>query len=242
MYRASQPLAINVYSWTAGTEALYLLRATNGTQFEFAARQLHSTNAERSGIVAPSIYSTYQAPARNTLLEAGVAHNCTGAAAQSYPPYCEMQYRFEVVDGIGSLGATNEYQVSIADMVRYIALGSSTLALHVAAARTGGVLPDSFLVCGSARAYPKAFCGTDAQTLTAEYRANDALPQMLKVAFFTETAASRVRDGEQPWALPTFQWQAGSGIGIAHGGLMRLDLAYGSQGARLWFGLKGQTF
>lgn len=238
VYRASQPLAINVYSWTAGTEALYLLRATNGTQFELALRQLHSTNAEPSGIVAPSIYSTYQAPARNTLLEAGIAHNCSGAAAPLYPPYCEMQYRFEVLDGIGWLGATNEYQVYVADVARYIAVGPSTLAFHVAAARTGGVLPDSFLVCGSARAYPKAFCGTDAQTLTAEYRANDALPQKLKVVFFAETAASRVREGEQPWALPTFQWHAGSGMGIVYGGLVRLDLAYGSQGARLWFGVK----
>lgn len=242
-YRASAPLATNVDSWTAGTEARYLERETNGTQYEFAVRQQRSTDAQPSGIVAPSLYSTYKAPARNTLLEAGLAHACAGAATQLlYPPYCYLQYRFAILDGVGGLGATSEYQVYNADIAGYVTVGPSTLALHAATARTGGVLPDSLLVCGDARAYPKAFCGTDAQTLTAEYRIDDELPKILKLDVFTETTANRVRGGDQPWALPAFQWHADSGIGIVYRGIARLDLAYGSQGARLSFALKGESY
>jgi len=243
VYRESQPVASNIYSWTVVAQALYLVRSTNGTQFEVASAKARTTGAEPTGIVAPSLYSTYNAPAHNTLLEAGLSHACAGAITQQlYPPFCNLQYRFGFVDGIGWLGATNEYQIYVVDAARYIAVGPSTLALHVAEARTGGVLPDSFLVCGAARAYPKPFCGTDAQTLTAEYRIDDRLPPKVELVLFTETAASRVRGGNQSWALPSYQWHAGSGIGIVYRGTVRLDLAYGSQGARLWFGFKGATF
>ncbi|MBV8529996.1 MAG: hypothetical protein JO104_01645 [Candidatus Eremiobacteraeota bacterium] len=243
VYRESEPVEANVQSWTAGAQALYLVRATNGEQYEFGAGTLHSTSAQATGIVAPSLYSTYKAPARNTLLEAGYSRACGGAGTQQlFPPYCSLQYRFEFVDGIGGLGATNEYQIYVADVAGYVAVGPSTLALHAAEARTGGVLPDSFLVCGAARAYPKPFCGTDAQTLTAEYRVDDRLLPKLEFVVFSETAASRVRGGEQPWALPSYQWHAGSGIGLVYRGAVRLDLAYGSEGARLWFGFKGATF
>ena len=243
VYRESEPVVTNVYSWTAGAQALYLARSTNGMQFELALGKLRTTGAEPTGIVAPSLYSTYHAPGLNTLLEAGLSRACAGAATQQlYPPYCYVQYRFEVVDGIGWLGATNEYQIYVVDVAGYVAVSPSTLALHVAEARSGGVLSDSFLVCGAARAYPKPFCGTDAQTLTAEYRVDDRLPRRVELVLFTETAASRVRGGDQPWALPTYQWHAGSGIGVVYRGMVRLDLAYGSQGARLWFGFKGATF
>lgn len=243
VYRESQPVVTNVYSWAVGPQALYLARSTNGTQFEFGLGTLRTNSAEPTGIVAPSLYSTYNATAHNTLLEAGASRACTGAVTQRlYPPYCNVQYRLEFVDGIGGLGATNEYQVYVADVAGYVAAGPSTVALHAAEARTGGVLSDSFLVCSAARAYPKPFCGTDAQTLTAEYRVNDRLPPKIELVLFTETAASRVRGGDQPWALPSYQWHAGSGIGIVYRGMVRLDLAYGSQGARLWFGLKGATF
>jgi len=243
VYRASAPVAINVYSWTAGAQALYSMRATNGTQFEFGVGKIHTTEAEPTGIVAPSLYSTYNAPAQNSLLVAGLSHACAGAATQRlYPPYCNVQYRFDAADGIGWLGATNEYQIYVADVAGYIAVGTSTLALHAAQARSGGVLSDSFLLCAAARAYPKAFCGTDAQTLTAEYRVNDRRAPKVELVMFTETAASRVRGGDQPWALPSYQWHAGSGIGIVYRGIVRLDLAYGSQGGRLWFGLRGATF
>ena len=243
VYRETAPVATDVYSWTAGAQALYRVRATNGTQFGFALGKIRTTGAQPSGIVAPSLYSTYNAPARNTLLEAGLSRACAGAATQQlYPPYCNLQYRFGIVDAIPWLSATNEYQIYNVDVAGYIAVHASTLALHAAEARTGGVLSDSFLMCSAARAYPKAFCGTDAQTLTAEYRVDDRLAPTVELILFTETAASRVRGGDQPWALPTYQWHAGSGIGIVFRGMLRLDLAYGSQGARLWFGFKGATF
>jgi len=242
-YRETAPVATDVYSWTAGAQALYRVRATDGTQFEFSLAKIRATGAEPSGIAAPSLYSTYNAPARNTLLGAGLSRACAGAATQQlYPPYCTLQYSFGVVDAIRWLGATNEYQIYNVDAAGYIAVGASTLALRAAEARSGGLLSDSFLMCGAARAYPKAFCGTDAQTLTAEYRINDRLPPNVELVMFTETAASRVRGGDQPWALPTYLWHAGSGIGIVYRGMLRLDLAYGSQGARLWFGFKGATF
>jgi len=78
--------------------------------------------------------------------------------------------------------------------------------------------------------------------LTAEYRVNDRRAPKVELVMFTETAASRVRGGDQRWAFPSYQWHAGSGIGIVYRGIVRLDLAYGSQGGRLWFGLRGATF
>jgi hypothetical protein len=242
VFRASEPLAINIYSWTAGSEALWLQHETNGDQLEFGMRTQHSTTADSSGIVAPSLYPTNEAPAKNTLLEAGLSHGCTAPSTQWYPPYCDMQYRFEAFDAIGVLGATSEYQTYIADVARYLAVGKSTLAFHAFAARTGGVVPDSFLVCGTARAYPKAFCGTDAQTLTAEYRLDDERADVIKFSFFTETTASRVRGGTQPWALPTFQWHPDSGVGVTYRNMLRVDLAYGTEGGRLSVALQGQTF
>lgn len=241
VFRESAPEAVNIYSWTAGTEALYLSRATNGTQLEFGVRQLRSTTADSTGIVAPSIYPTYKSPAHNTVLVAGLAHACT-MRGQWYPPYCDWQYRFQVSNAPGWFGATSVYQSYSGDVARYFAVGSSTLALHAFAARTGGVVPDSFLVCGTSRAYPKGFCGTDAQTLTAEYRLDDARPYVFKFAFFTETSANRIRGGNQPWALPTFQWHPDSGIGIIYRNSARIDIAYGQDGGRISFAIQGQTF
>jgi hypothetical protein len=242
VFRASYPLAINIYSWTAGSEALWLQHETNGDQLEFGVRTQHSTTADSSGITAPSLYATNEAPAKNTLLEAGLSHGCPVPSTQWYPPFCDMQYRVEAFDAIGVLGATSEYQSYIADVARYLSVGPSTLAFHAFAARTGGVVPDSFLVCGTARAYPKAFCGTDAQTLTAEYRLFDERSEIVKFSFFTETTASRVRGGTQPWALPTFQWHPDSGVGITYRNMLRVDLAYGTEGGRLSIALQGQTF
>jgi hypothetical protein len=242
VFRASQPLAINISSWNTGVEAALLRAKTNGTQLEFGVRETRSTTAQATGIVAPSIYQTSEAPARNTVLEGAFSHACTVPATKWYPPYCDMQFRVEAFDGLGWFGSTSEYQSYLADLVRYVAVGRSTLALHGAIARTGGVVPDSFLVCGLARAYPKAYCGTDANAVTAEFRLNDALPQPVKFAFFTETAASRVRGGTQAFAPPTFQWHPDSGVGIIYRGLLRLDIAYGQAGGRLSIALQGQTF
>jgi hypothetical protein len=242
VYRASQPLAVNIYSWVTGAEILYLIRDTRGTQLELGARAQRSTTAMSTGITSPFLYPTNLHPSRNTLLEAGYAHACPVPPTQWYPPHCYTQYRFEALDAIGGLGATNEFQIYIADAAQYIPVRLSTLAFHVAAARTGGVLPDSFLVCTSGvRGYPKAFCGTDAQTLQVEYRLSEAVPGPLHFVLFTETAASRIRGGSQVFALPAFQWHADSGIGLIYRGF-RLDYAYGTDGGRLTFELQGQSF
>jgi hypothetical protein len=240
-FRASEPKAINVYSWTTGQEALFLSQGTNGTQFEGGVRWARSTNELPSGIVAPSLYSTSTAPARTLGIVAGVTHACTTPPTRWYPPYCNAQYRFQVTDGIGGLGSTSLYRSVVGDVARYFPIGYSTLALHATAARTGGVLPDSFLVCATVRGYPKSFCGTDAQGMTAELRIDDAQSRPIEFVLFTETAASRVRRGDQPHALPYFTWHPDSGVGVMFH-LLRIDLAYGKAGSRLTFELKGQTF
>lgn len=242
VFRASQPLAINIYSWNTGVEAALLHGATNGTQFEVGVRETRSTTAQSTGIVSPYVYQTSKSPAHNTVLEAGYSHACPVPSSQWYPPYCHTQYRLEAFDALGWFGSTSEYRSYLADAAQYVAIGKSTLVLHGAEARTGGVVPDSFLVCAYVRAYPKAFCGTDAQQATVEFRIDDAQPQIFKLAIFTETASSRVRGGTQAFAPPTFQWHADSGIGIIFRNYFRLDLAYGSAGARLSFALQGQTY
>ncbi|MGA7357003.1 MAG: hypothetical protein WBW76_16380 [Candidatus Cybelea sp.] len=242
VFRASQPLAINIYSWNMGSEAALLRSATNGIQFEVGIRETRSTTAQPTGIVSPYIFQTSESPAHNTVLEAGYSYACPVPSSQWFPPYCHTQYRLEAFDSLGWFGSTSEYQSYLADAAQYVGVGKSTLVLHGSEARTGGVIPDSFLVCAYVRAYPKAFCGTDAQEATAEFRLNDALPQVFKFAFFTETASSRVRGGTQEFAPPTFQWHADSGVGIIFRNYIRVDIAYGSVGGRLSFALQGQTY
>ncbi len=240
-FRASEPKAINVYSWTVGKEALFLTQGTDGTQFEGGMRWSRSTNELSSGLVAPSLYPTNVAPARIAQLIAGVSHACTTPSWRWYPPYCSVQYRFQATDAIGGFGSTSRYRSLSGDVVRYFAVGGSTLALHATAARTGGVLPDSFLLCATVRGYPKSFCGTDAQGATAEYRINDAHNPPLEWVLFTETASSRVRNGTQSFAPPYFTWHPDSGIGLMYHAI-RFDLAYGKAGWRLTFELKGQLY
>jgi hypothetical protein len=242
VFRASQPLAINIYSWNMGSEAALLRSSTNGIQLEAGIRETRSTTAQPTGIVSPYIFQTSKSPAHNTVLEAGYSYACPVPSSQWYPPYCNTQYRLEAFDALGWFGSTSEYQSYLADAAQYIGVGKSTLVLHGSEARTGGVVPDSFLVCAYVRAYPKAFCGTDAQEATAEFRLNDALPQVFKFAFFTETASSRVRGGTQAFAPPTFQWHSDSGVGIIFRNYIRVDIAYGSAGGRLSFALQGQTY
>ena len=91
VFRASEPEAVSVFSWNAGQEALFLSQRTTGTQVEGGVRVVHSTDELPSNIVAPSIYSTYQAPARATQLIAAISHGCTTPATQWYPPYCGFQ-------------------------------------------------------------------------------------------------------------------------------------------------------
>ena len=241
VFRASEPEAVNVYSWNAGEEAVFLSQRVTGTQAEAGIRVLHSTDELPSNVVAPSVYSTYEAPAHSTQLTAGLSHGCTTPPTKWYPPYCGFQYRITASDAIGALGATSTYRVIAADAARYFAVGQSTFVLHGSIARTGGVIPDSFLVCATARAYPKQFCGTDAEGATAEFRLNDAKDRPLKFAVFTETAASRVRQSANANASPYFTWHPDTGIAVMFH-LLRVDLSYGKGGGRIFLELKGQSY
>jgi hypothetical protein len=242
VYRASQPLAVNVYSWGTGIEALYLMRNTNGSQVEFGIRELRTTSARPTFITAPSLYDTNTAPARNTVLMVGASHGCPVPPTQWHPPFCYTQYRVEAFDGIGGLGATTRYRTILADAAQYTKVGWSTLVLHGGIWRTGGVLPTSALVCATGlRGYAKGTCGTDANVLQAEFRIADARPGYWKAILFTETAASRVRGGDQAFAPPSFIWRADSGVGVMYRGV-RFNLAYGSQGGRITYELQGQLF
>ncbi len=242
-YRVSIPQAVTVYNWTSGGQVQYLRRGTAGTQFEIGLREERSTTNRSAGIIAPSVYPSDVAPARSTIAALGMSHACKpGPTGGWYAPFCHAQYRTFVADAIGGLGATSTFQFYAGDVAQYIPVRTSTLALHVAAARTGGVVPESRLVCIAAlRGYPEPFCGTDGTLLQAEYRLNDASVQHLKFVLFTETGSFRVRGGNQPWEPPTFQWHADSGAGIRYRGL-EVDVAHGSEGYRLNVGLSGQSF
>ena len=241
VFRASEPEAVNVYSWTAGEEALFLTQRDNGSQFETGVRVAHTSNELSSNLVAPSLYPTNVSWARTTQLLAGLTHGCTVPATHWYPPFCDMQYRFSVTDAIGGLGATSTYQVYAEDVVRYVGVGDSTLAVHASVVRSGGVVPDSFLVCATVRGYPKSFCGTDAEGITAEYRIDDQKNPKMEFVVFTETAASRVRQSENGNATPYFSWHPDTGVGVMFH-LLRIDVADGKAGMRLTFELRGQTF
>lgn len=242
VYRASQPLAINIYSFNSGAEAVFYQQGTNNNQLELGVRTVRTTTTLSTGIVAPSLYQTNLHPGRYTALEAGYSHNCGVPPTQWVPPFCLWQYRFQAADNIGVLGATGEYQSYIADVARYFRVGTSALVFHAASNRTGGVVPDSFLVCGNGlRGYPKPFCGTDSQVLQAEYRIAQAVPGPLHWVVFTETAASRIRGGTQSFAPSTFVWHPDSGFGFIYRGI-RLDFAWGNEGGRFTFELQGQTF
>lgn len=240
-YRATEPSPANVYSWNFGLDALYWIHGTTGTQLLLGARVQRSTSVISTGIVAPSLFPTSQRPAHNSLLEILYSHACSAAPTQWYPPFCSSQYHFTVLDTIGLFSNTSHYQVYIADFARYLPLRASTLALHVNVERTGGVLADSSLMCGSVRAYPRPFCGTDAQTLQAELRIADRIATPLHFVLFTETSASRVRGGSQALALPAFQWHPDSGVGVIYRGI-RINIATGMEGRRVTFELQGQSY
>ncbi len=240
--RISYPQAINVYSWTSGIEAVFLTQWTNGTQVEFGARRQHTSTSLSSGVLSPYVYPTSIAPAVNTVIEAGIDHACTVPPAHWHPPFCSIQYRIQGYDAIGGFGSTNEYASLLGDVAGYIKVDTSTLALHASVSRTGGVVPDSFLVCAAGlRAYPKSFCGTDGQVLMAELRLNDDHDQPVKLVLFTETGASRVRGSEVAYAPQTYTWHPDSGIGLIYHGI-RFDVGYGKAGGRFTFGLVGQLF
>ncbi len=241
VFRASEPVTQDIYSWVEGDEALYLVRGTNGTQVEFGFRTTRSTSVKPTYITAPSLIDTYDYAVRDTAIEAGLSHTCPVAPTRWYPPNCYVQYRFEAFDNIGGLGANSEYRSIFADVAQYTRLGSSTFVVHGAATRTGGVLPTSFLSCAYTFGYAKATCGTDTDLAQAEFRLADARPGPFKFILFTETASSRIRGGDQPFAPATFQWRADSGIGLQYRGF-RFNVASGSDGGRITYEVQGQLF
>jgi hypothetical protein len=242
-FRLSPPSGVTIDSWTVGVETQYLLRERNGNQFEAGLREERSTSNPPSGIVSPFVRPSSLGPARSTLAEIGVSHACDrGPTGGWYPPYCRTQYRATIDDAVGGLGATSDFQVYVADVAHYIPVRTSTLALHAVVGRTGGVLPESRLLCiATLRAFPEPFCGTDGSLFQAEYRIRDAATQPLKFVLFTETGANRIRGGHQPLAPPAFQWHADSGIEIRYRGVL-IDIARGSEGYRLNLTLAAQAF
>jgi hypothetical protein len=115
------------------------------------------------------------------------------------------------------------------------------LVFHGALNRTGGVLATSGLLCAYTFGYAKATCGTDTNLVQTEFRIADARPGPLKFILFTETASSRIRGGDQPYAPSTYQWRADSGVGIQYRGF-RFNVASGSQGGRITYEVQGQLF
>ncbi len=241
VFRATEPLTEDIYSWITGNEIVYLVHGTNGNQFEFGIRNSKSTSAKSTYITAPSLYDTYYKPARTTTLEVGVSHRCPVPPTEWYPPHCYLQYRAEGFDAIGGLGATSEYRTILVDAAQYNRIGSSTLVFHGAVTRSGGIVPTSGLLCAYTFGYAKATCGTDANLVQAEFRIADGRPGPLKFVLFTETASSRIRGGDQPFAPSTFQWRADSGVGVMYKGF-RFNVAYGNQGGRITYEVLGQLF
>jgi hypothetical protein len=241
VFRASEPVTQDIYSWVEGDEALYLVRGTSGTQVEVGFRTTRSTSAKPTYIVAPSLIDTYDHAVRTTTLEAGLSHTCPVAPTRWYPPNCYLQYRLEAFDNIGGLGANTEYRSLLADVAQYNRIGSSTLVIHGAINRTGGVLPTSLLLCAYTFGYAKATCGTDANLIQTEFRIADARPGPFKFILFTETASSRIRGGDQFFAPSTYQWRADSGVGLQYRGF-RFNIASGSAGGRITYEVQGQLF
>jgi hypothetical protein len=187
------------------------------------------------------VYDTSRAPAQNTHVEAGVLHGCLDGT-RLYPPFCSFQYRAGIADAIGGFGSTSKYQLYTGGAAGYARVGHSTLAAQVLFTRSGGVLPDSTLACSAARAYPKPFCGTDAQLLEAEYRIADTLAQKVKFTVFFEDAAARIRGELLPVATSQFQWHSDAGIAVSYRNMVQINLAYGSAGGRVTFAFQGSSF
>jgi hypothetical protein len=237
--RADQPFTQEIYSWLQGPEALYLDRRTNGTQLEFGLRATRATSASSTYITAPSVLDTYATPARSTTLEVGYSHACP--LPRLYPPYCYLQYRLEGLDSIGGLGANNFWRAGFVDLAQYNRVGASTLVFHGSAYRSGGTIPTSNLSCAGTWSYAKPLCGTDTNLLEAELRIADARPGIVKAIVFADTAAARVRGGDQYFVPAAFFWRGDAGVGVTYR-TFRVNLAYGTTGGRLTVQVVGQLF
>ena len=242
VYRQIVPPNKNVFSWANTFAVDYWLHNANDTQFETGVHYVRTTSQLPSGLESPFLFNASKTPTHNVIVEAGLLHGCVNAAARWYPPNCSFQYRVELLDGIGGFGATSKFETLVAGAARYYRAWNSAVALQGTIARSGGVLPDSFVTCAGARAYPKSFCGTDAQLIQVEYRINDTLPQKVKFILFFDDAASRIRGEILPQPTSQFQWHDDFGMGVAYKSLIRIDLAYNRTGGRITFALQGQTF
>jgi hypothetical protein len=156
VFRESEPVSQDIYSWVDGDEALYLVRGIDGTQVEFGFRTTRSTSTKPTYIVATSLIDTYDNAVRTTALEAGLSHVCPVAPTRWYPPNCYVQYRLEAFDNIGGFGADSEYRSIFADVAQYTRVGSSTFVVHGSINRTGGILPTSLLLCAYTFGHAKA--------------------------------------------------------------------------------------
>jgi hypothetical protein len=237
--RADQPIGQEIHSWVQGPEALYLDRGTNGTQVEFGVRSDRATSTAPTYITAPSVLDTYYTPARSTTLEAGFSHQCP--LPRLYPPYCYLQYRVEAFDSIGGLGANNIWQSGFVDVAQYNRVGASTLVFHGSVNRSGGTLPTSNLPCANTWSYAKPICGTDTNLLETELRLADARPGIVKAILFADTAAARVRGGDQTFVSSAFFWRGSEGVGVTYR-TFRVNLAYGTSGGRLTVEVVGQLY
>ena len=240
-FRATQPVTQDIYSFLSGNEVVYLDRGTNGTQVEFGIRNTRSTSAKPTYITAPSFLDTYYVPSRNTTLEAGLSPPLPRRADAVVSATLLFAVSARSVRFDWRSRANTRYRSGYADVAQYTRVGSSTLAFRAAANRTGGVIPTSSLPCAFTAGYAKGTCGTDTNLLQGEFRIADARPGPLKFILFTETAASRIRGGDQPFARPNFQWRADSGAGIMYRGF-RFNVAYGNQGGRITYQVLGQLF
>jgi hypothetical protein len=238
-FRTDQPFTQDIYSWVQGPEALYLDRGANGTQREFGVRSTRDTSASSSYITAPSVSDTYDTPARSTTLEVGLSHGCP--LRRLYPPYCYLQYRLEGFDSIGGLGANNFWRAGFVDLAQYNRIGASTFVVHGSLYRSGGTIPTSNVTCANTWSYAKPLCGTDSNLLEAELRLADARPGIVKAILFVDTAAARVRGGDQYFVPSAFFWRGDAGVGLTYRTL-RVNVAYGTQGGRITLEVVGSLY
>ncbi len=238
-FRADQPVSQDIYSWVQGPEVLYLDRGTNGTQLEFGLRSTRATSTSPTYITAPSVLDTYSTPARSTTLEVGWSHGCR--LPRLYPPYCYLQYRLQGLDSIGGLGANNFWHAGFVDLAQYNRVGASTFVVHGAVFRSGGTIPTSNVSCAGTWSYAKPLCGTDTNLIEAELRIADARPGIVKAILFANTAAARVRGGDQYFVPAAFVWRGDTGVGVTYR-TFRVNLAYGTTGGRLTVQVVGQLF
>ena len=112
---------------------------------------------------------------------------------------------------------------------------------HASVNRSGGTLPTSNLPCANTWSYAKPICGTDTNLLETELRLADARPGIVKAILFADTAAARIRGGDQSFVPSAFFWRGSEGVGVTYR-TFRVNLAYGTSGGRLTVEVVGQLY